>query len=94
VNVPNITVYAVSGKFLADGPLMVKTVSFFYGINATEAQTLVGTVQQVFEEFPVIGYDIPVWSLNVAAVTDQPDPEIMGDNSILMGDAGSSKASG
>jgi hypothetical protein len=57
VNVPNITVYAVSGKFLADGPLMVKTVSFFYGINATEAQNLVGTVQQVFEEFPVIGYD-------------------------------------
>jgi hypothetical protein len=42
-------------------------------------------IQQIFEEFP--GYDLPVWSLNAAAITDQPSPEIIRDNNNRMGGA-------
>jgi hypothetical protein len=86
VKFPNITLYSVNGKFFRNDAAMVKAASFVYKINATEAQALIDMIQQVFEDFPAIGYDFPIWSLNSASFEDYPSPDIMGDNSVLMGD--------
>jgi hypothetical protein len=61
--------YSISGKFFNDGPFMVKPVGFMYGINATQAQALVGTVQHVFKDFRAIGYNFPIWSLGTAELS-------------------------
>jgi hypothetical protein len=86
VKFPNITLYSVNGKFFYEDAVMVKAASFVYGIDVTQAQTMIDMVQQVFADFPAIGYDFPIWSLNSASFEDFPSPEIMGDNSVLMGD--------
>jgi hypothetical protein len=68
----------------ADDTLMVPFFQWAYVINGQPIDTELATavvnyVQAVFEFYPAIGYDFPLWSLNAFAF-------IFGKNGIAMGD--------
>jgi hypothetical protein len=85
----DIGLYAFSTAMLSNTEMMIETILFIFDFppsinNAAElALEYVTMVQGIFDAFPSIGYDFPLWTLNAFAYKLD---EMFGGNGIAMGD--------
>jgi hypothetical protein len=84
----DLSLYSMSGLFIANTPVMVTMLQVIYGYSQANAEALTGYTQWIIESYaPNVGYDFPLWSFNAFAAPSFEDyPILKGGSSIVMGD--------